>query len=393
MSTAKEAFQTFKQQRSLKDEKLQETRKKGSKFLRYVGLIMMLASLGLLTTSAVFMDLVNKSENMILGSIPIGLFAASLGLVGGLCEFCASRNMVESEATGCSKGLVIGNFILSFVALSQCVISSAFAGMTYSTCGEDPGPPPDPDSWFRTDFRQCVSYRSEIRTTAVFIFLFGIGLSVMCIASIVVYCMYKTSFGVINQQQMLQKIEWDVGAIQHIFNLQSQYPDRNPCGIEELQQLQQYISEIQTKLTEAASIPQRRNVGVPLALMNLQSQVTVLQQTINTLIQVTTHPQNFGPQPMNQGYPTGYPMGAQGQHIPYPQGQGQPVPFQQGQGQPVPYPQGHAMYYDPGVQATTPLMNIPQKGQQGHQPGSDLPPSYDTVMSKGQDGEAEKNWV
>ncbi|XP_033740926.1 uncharacterized protein LOC117327832 [Pecten maximus] len=413
MSTAKAEFQTFKQQKAVKDDSLRQERVKGAKCLHYVGILMLIASLGLLITSSVFMDLVNKSENMHLGSIPIGLFAAVLGMAGGLCEYCASRNIVESEAKGCSKSLVIGNFVLSFVALGQCVIASGFAGSTYSTCTEDPGPAPDKDSWFTIDFRQCVSYRSEIKTSAIFLILFGIALAVMSVTSIVVYCMYKTSFGVFNQQQMLLQVERDVGAIQHIFNLQSQYPDRNACGIEDLQQMQSYITEIQTKLTEAAAVPQRRGVGAPIILMNLQSQVTILQQTLNTLIQMSSQPQQpvqpFQPQPMGHGYPgyPGYPMGGQGQPISYPhgqgqpvpysQGQGQPVPYSQGQGQPVPYSQGQAMYYNQGDQVQAPLMNYPQEGQghhpQNNQAGSQLPPSYETVMAKEHDVETEKNWV
>ncbi|OWF37546.1 uncharacterized protein LOC110467290 [Mizuhopecten yessoensis] len=378
MSTHNAEFQAFKQQKAAKKEALREERAKGAKHLHWVGVSMLVTSLGLLISSSLFVAYVNKSENLHLGTVPIGLFAALLGIAGGLCEYCASRTIVESEAKGCSKSLIIGNFVLSFVALGQCVIASGFAGSTYSTCMEDPGPPPDADSWF-SDFRQCVSYRTEVRTFAIFMILFGIALGLMSVASIVVYCIYKTSFGIYHQAQMLMQVQRDVPAIQHILNMHAQYPDRNTCSNEELQQLQGYITEIQERLTEAASIPQRNNAGAPIMLMNLQAQVTTLQQTLNTHIQMSGQPQ----QP---GYPTGgpgqmyYPQGGQGQP---PYHQGQYMPYSQGQAQPMNYPQGgqgqHAHY--------------PQDHNQG-QAGGQPPPSYEFAMTKYPDADTkQKNWV
>ncbi|XP_060084708.1 uncharacterized protein LOC132563973 [Ylistrum balloti] len=431
MSSSSAEFQSFKQQKAVNEETLRQKRQEGSKCLRYIGLVMLIASLGLLIASSLFMNYVHMSENIYLGSVPIGLFAAVLGFAGGLCEYCASRTMVESEGKGCSKSLVIANFLLSFVALGQCIIASAFAGSAFSTCSKDPGPPPDEDSFFTTDFRQCVSYRSEVKSSAIFLILFGIVVGVTSLASIVVYCMYKSPFGVYNQQLMLVQVERDTSAIQHILNLQEQYPDRNPCSAEELQQLQSYITELQTKLSEVASVPQRQGAGNAVNLMNIQAKITTLQQTLNTLIQMSNRPQQpahpFQPEIGVSSYP-GYPMGGpgqpmyyiqgQGQPVPYSQGQGQPVPYSQGQGQPVPYSQGQpvpysqgqgqpvpysqgqAVYYSHGGNVQTPLISNPNvgQGQHVHRPhdpkaGGELPPSYETVMGKDDDGCTEKNWV
>lgn len=174
------------------------------------------------------------------------------------------------------------------MAASQCVLASAMAGATYSICTENPGPAPDPDT---LDFRQCVTYRSAIKTAAVFLILSAVILFVMCMLSMVNFCRFKKAFGVCNRTHLLQNVDEDINSVQYIMNIQAQYPPQSGCSIQELQEIQLLITSAQEKLTEVAFNRTVPIVGLPFLLMNHQAKLTALQQHLNTQMQMLGRPQ------------------------------------------------------------------------------------------------------